>query len=191
MIILSSYQHRCQAPFKSSSSKTQQFIQSLYHNSSTCSSPTSSWPLVPSSPLPGLPPSRPSISSKPASIALRVLRSQISAQLAMRLMSSKMLLTARKTIILTFHPSYAATIQVNPDHPAVDFFHATAGTSLPANSGFWSNSANDASLLFRFNRFPTNGDVRLVLTDTHVVPGVSVSLVTPASDWAGSGSAIY
>ncbi|KAK0612203.1 hypothetical protein B0T14DRAFT_439975 [Immersiella caudata] len=90
------------------------------------------------------------------------------------------------------HVNYFATIQVNPDHPALDFTHATAGTAVPANSGFWTNSALDTSLLFRFNRFPTNGQYRLVLTDTHNVgASVSLSTITPGSDWAGSGSVIY
>lgn len=89
------------------------------------------------------------------------------------------------------HSSYAATIQVNPGHPALDFTHATVGTTPPANSGFWSNSPQDTALLFRFNRFPTNGQYRLVLTDTHGASAISLSLVTLGSDWAGSGNVIY
>ena len=90
--------------------------------------------------------------------------------------------------------SYSATIQINPSHPALLYTHATAGTAVPVNSGFWTVS--DAALSFRFQRVPTTGtgNYRLILTDAHVPgPGTSVTLtyLSPTGDWAGAGTTVY
>ncbi|KAK3360628.1 hypothetical protein B0T25DRAFT_473952 [Lasiosphaeria hispida] len=89
------------------------------------------------------------------------------------------------------HVNYAATIAIAPGGSPLAYTHATAGTTVPTSSGFWTSSNPNA--LFRFNRvpLPSPGQYRLLLTVAQSGTSFNFDYFSPVSDWAGTGTTIY
>ncbi|KAK3484555.1 uncharacterized protein B0T23DRAFT_348360 [Neurospora hispaniola] len=89
------------------------------------------------------------------------------------------------------HINYRATINVNPENALATFTHSTPGTTLPTNSGAWTST--DPKLVLRFNVVSAVNQVRVLLSDTHVVGNtVNLNYFGPFSDWQGaSGASVY
>ncbi|CCC11057.1 hypothetical protein SMACR_03764 [Sordaria macrospora] len=87
------------------------------------------------------------------------------------------------------HINYRATINVLPENALASFTHATVGLTLPTSSGAWTST--DPKLVLRFNVFTGTDQVRVLLSDTHVVAN-TVNLdyfSTYSTDWVPTGAA--
>jgi hypothetical protein len=83
--------------------------------------------------------------------------------------------------------NYSTNIVLS-DSIAFSCTHSTTGATIPANSGFWTCTAQ--SLFLRFNKLPSpTAAYRIVLTDARV-PGssVTVSHLSPVAEWPGDAA---
>ncbi|KAK3398457.1 hypothetical protein B0T20DRAFT_411165 [Sordaria brevicollis] len=88
------------------------------------------------------------------------------------------------------HINYRATINVLPENALATFTHSTPGTALPTNSGAWTST--DSKLILRFNVVSAVNQVRVLLSDTHVIGStVNLDYLSPFSDWTGTESSVY